>query len=159
RGCVFSVPCAPPAPACTDAAPGLCVPSTSQDSCSFEWLVFPDMRNRPANVPSRTIACADGQPFCDVDGAQDGKCTFHVAACINNQAPRRFCTPTSVRTIDLRHPSVASADATDTANAAALLAALKDIDGGSAGTVSGSQVSYSPAAATTNACTNYLTIT
>ena len=158
-GCVFSVPCPSPPVTCTETSPGECVRGTTvANTCSFEWLVYPNMTQR-AGLPSRSVACADGQPFCDFDGAQDGRCTFHVAACLNNDDPRLQCTPTGVTDLKLTQPSPASSNPDNVANATALLGALSDVDSASVGTVSGAAVSYSPAAATHNACINYLTIT
>jgi len=34
------------------------------------------------------VTCVDGDPTCDADGAADGRCTFEVAACVNNADPR-----------------------------------------------------------------------
>jgi hypothetical protein len=160
NGCVAAVPCAPPAPiACTESAPGLCVPGAGNPACGFEWLVYPNLTKLRGGVPAKTVTCTDGQPFCDLDGVQDGKCTFQVAGCLNSDDPRIACTPAPISSINVMRPQASSTDPTDAANAATLLAALKDVDGGSTGTQTGSQITYVPAASTHNACTGMVSVT
>src|SRR2546428_2062124 len=36
-----------------------------------------------AGAGSERVFCRDGDPHCDVDGAVDGHCTFHVRLCVN----------------------------------------------------------------------------
>ncbi len=160
KGCVDGVPCSPPPIECTDGDPGLCVPDKGKaGSCAFEWLVDPNL-TLAKGLPSGKVTCTDGQPFCDFDGAQDGTCTFHLAACLNSQDPRPevSCAATSIASVTLSNPSTSSSDPNDVANAGAILSALKTVDVNSTGTQSGPQVSYSPAAATPNACTGFLSI-
>ena len=159
KGCVDGVPCSPPPIECTDSDPGLCVPGKGKAAgCAFEWLVDPNL-TLAKGLPGGKVTCTDGQPFCDFDGAKDGTCTFHLAACFNSQDPRPevSCTATSISSVTLTKPS-SSGDSTDVANANAILGALKNVDPNSTGTQAGAQVSYSPAAGTQNACTGFLTI-
>ena len=158
-GCVASAPCSPPPIACTEPAPGSCVTNERDpEGCSFEWLVDPNLGHDRSGLPDDLVVCADGQPYCDADGVQNGRCTFHVAMCLNSRDPRLGCTPSSVSTVALTGPIRRSTDPADQANAAALLGALRDIDPSSTGTVSGSTVSYVPAAATRDACSSFLDI-
>jgi hypothetical protein len=162
KGCVAGVPCAPPQPiGCTGSAPGLCVAGTAKGrQCAFEWLVDPNLTRASGALPGGVVTCADGQPFCDFDGAADGKCVFHVAACLNSVDPRVSCTPTSIGSVKLTQPSLTSANPTDTANATTIVMNLKDVDPAATGTVTGSQIDYAPlpGAQTHNACTGFLDI-
>jgi hypothetical protein len=156
-GCVMRAPCAPPPVACTDAAPGACVANARAPAgCAFEWLPDPDLGLDRGGLPSATVSCADGQPFCDFDAAADGQCTFHVAVCLNNADPRLACVAAPVAAVTLGGRLARPATAADQANAAALLGALADIDAGSVGTIAGATVRYGPAAATPDACSGYL---
>jgi serine protease len=160
RGCVTGVACAAPPIECTDGSPGLCVPGTgAANTCEFEWLVDPNLtRVARTQLPGRIVACADGQLFCDADGAADGQCTFRVAACLNSGDPRLACAPTAVTGLKLASPLLASVDPVNVANAGTLLGALATVDPHSAGMTTGHQIIYSPAAATPDACTNYLPV-
>ncbi len=104
------------------------------------------------------VSCADGQPFCDADGTMDGRCTFHLAVCLNSTDPRLTCTPTSIDAVALAPKLARSTDPTDQANATALLTALRSVDPESTGTVSASGVTYTPPAATQNACSSYVDV-
>ena len=159
HACITGVACTPPAIECTDSAPGICVPATGRTSaCGVEWLADPNLTLvAKTQLPGRTIRCADGQPFCDADGMQDGQCTFRIAACLNSQDPRVPCTPTSITSVKLT-PAPNSVDPTNSANAATVLAALATADPGSVGTATGAVIAYSPAAATSNACTGYVNV-
>jgi len=68
------------------------------------------------------------------------------------------CTPTSVSAIKLIQPSPDSVDGTDQANAGNILAALRAADEKSTGNLTGAQVTYTPAAASTNACTGQIDV-
>jgi hypothetical protein len=159
NGCVESTSCTAPPVACTDpSAPGDCIANKGSSSCVFEWLVYPNLTLGSNGLPAASVRCADGQPFCDFDGVQDGQCTFHVAGCLNSDDPRVACTQTSINSITLQRPSPSSPIPSDSANATALVTALRTADGSATGTVSGGTISYSPAASTHNACTGYLDI-
>jgi hypothetical protein len=155
--CVAAVPCSAPR-ACEDPAPGACVvPTHGAAACALEWIVHPNLGSR-RGLPSPTVVCADGQPFCDFDGAKDGRCTFRLAACLNNQDPRVACIPTAISTADLSPRTVNSSDPADQANVAALLGALAGADAASTAAVSGGTIAYQPPASTPNACTPYVDI-
>ena len=160
KGCITGVACTAPALECTDGAPGICVSGTGKShACELEWLADPNLTQiARTQLPGRTISCADGQLFCDADGAQDGQCTFHVAACLNSQDPRLACVPTSISSLKLTSPAPISTDPTNILNRATVLGALQNADPGSTGTVSGAGITYSPAAVTQNACTSYFNI-
>lgn len=158
KGCVATVPCAAPAVACTDTAPGVCVPGSGKGhECEFEWLVYPNLGQRHS-LPGKTISCPEGNSFCDFDGTQNGVCTFHIAGCLNSVDPRVTCTPADITSLHLGAPSPTSSDPTAATSAETILSALKTADSASAGTISGAVITYSPAAGTQNACTSYLDI-
>jgi len=154
RGCITSVPCLPQPIGCTDPAPGACVPGAgTTSSCEVEWLVDPNLTlKKSTGAPSNTVSCTDGQTFCDFDNVV-GQCTFHVAACLNSQDPRLpLCTAAPIHSIAILRPK-----ATDPITLT-LLAALKNADGASSGTVAGAAVTYTPDAASPNACTSYMNV-
>jgi len=159
-GCVTTVACSPPALECTDTAPGICVSGMkAAAACEFEWVVDPNLTFvQRTQLPGRTVSCADGQPFCDADGAADGQCTFRVAACLNSGDPRLACTAAAVDSLTLSKPLTTSTDVVNRANANTLLAALTTVDPGSLGTRVGNRITYAAAATTANACTDYLRI-
>ncbi len=159
QGCVASVPCSPPPVECTDASPGACVPGRgAPGGCAFEWLVYPNLTLTAKGLPGARVTCADGQPFCDFDGAPDGQCTFQVAACLNSADPRVPCTPAAIKSAKLNSPQLTSHNATDSMNAQTILTALSSVDPRATGTVTGARISYSPAAATPNACTSFFKV-
>lgn len=161
KECVDRVPCAAPPVQCTDTSPGFCVPGRgASGGCALEWLVYPNLTLKAAsNLPGAQVTCADGQPFCDADGAQDGQCTFQVAACLNSSDPRASCNAAAVNSLQLSSPRPTSANAIDSRNAQTLLTALRSVDPNAAGTVAGAVISYSPGVATQNACTSFFNVT
>jgi len=160
RGCISGVSCSAPPLECTDTGPGICVTGIGTSNlCEFEWLADPNLTLvAKTQLPGRTVACADGQPFCDADDTTDGQCTFNVAGCLNAQDPRVACSPATITSLTLTSPQPSGADPVNNENVATLLNALKDADSGSSGVVAGNQITYSPAASTPNSCTNYLPI-
>jgi len=155
QSCITDVPC-DPVPDCTESAPGLCTPATSPRShCAFEWQVNPNLTLKKG-LPTAKVTCTDGQSFCDFDGAADGACTFHVAACLNSVDPRVSCTQLPIQTIQLGRPSAGSSNAIDAANASTILTGLENADANSTGAIAGSAVSYTPAATTSDSCTGFL---
>ncbi len=158
RGCVEGVPCAVPTPACTDQAPGLCTASrNSTIGCAFEWLVYPNLTLQSNGLPGNAVTCTDGQPFCDFDGAENGQCTFHIAACLNSSDPRLSCTPAAISKVQLTAPVPTSANPTNSGNATRMLAALSQVSGASA-TVSGAKVLFNPPLTAADACTGYVDV-
>ncbi len=156
RACVAAANCSTPPPACTDDAPGGCVPNARDpDACAFEWHVEPNLTRARSGIVGSTVTCADGQSFCDADGVPDGQCTFRVAACLGSTDPRLSCVASPVTAVTLQSPSIRSRDPVDQANATTLLAALGDVDPGSTGTLSGREIAYAPPAGGANSCTAY----
>jgi hypothetical protein len=159
RNCVAGAPCTLPAPACTDPAPGACVANAHQAAaCSFEWHVEPNLTRDRSGLAGNTVSCADGEPFCDADGAADGHCTFRLAVCLNSDDPRLACSSSAVDSIQLRGTLARSSDPNDQANAAALVAALQSVDPHSTGAFSQGVITYTPASTTTNTCSSYTDI-
>lgn len=159
NGCVATAPCAAPPVGCTDPAPGLCTPGGSGPrDCAFEWEVYPNLTLDRAGMPGPTVTCGDGQPFCDFDGVADGRCTFHLAACLNSADPRLACAPAPIGSIALSRPLPTAGDPADRANAATILGALATADGSSVGALSGPAVTYTPPAAHHDACTAFVDV-
>ena len=160
KGCIDSVPCSPPTVECSDASPGACTPGRgAAGGCALEWLVYPNLALQATDdLPGASVTCGDGQPFCDFDNAQDGQCTFHVAACLSSDDPRVPCTSAAVNSVKLSSPLPTSRNATNSTNAQTILTALSSVDPHATGTVTGAKVSYSPAASTPNACTSFFNV-
>jgi hypothetical protein len=83
--------------------------SGSQDStdCLLAWSVdFDGTGSPPTNpktgLPTSNITCTDGAP-CDRDGHVNGKCTFHVGACVNAGSS---CNTASLTNVTVTKPSV-----------------------------------------------------
>ena len=154
KGCITSVPCPPQPIGCTDPAPGACAAgSGTTASCEVEFLVDPNLTlKKRTGMPTNTVSCTDGQTLCDFDTVA-GQCTFHVATCLNSQDPRLpQCSTQPIHSIAVLRPT--SGDPIS----ATLLAALKTADGASTGSIGGTSISYTPAAATPNACTGYMSV-
>jgi 6-phosphogluconolactonase len=121
-----------PRSTCTDAAPGVCSPGggRSDRDCVAEWLVSttpPPPLDSKTNLPGNRVACQNGNPGCDFDGAAtDDHCTFHVQVCLNNVDPRFTCSATDVATFDLRRPRPGASrnDIWDNANVTAFEKAI-----------------------------------
>jgi len=104
--------------------------------CRAEWQVldstnvpFLDRRGRP----NRTQTCRDGDPACDADRTADGVCTFKVGICFDQVDPRLpACSASGTTGYVVSKPTPVAADATDAANAQALVTGLVAL-GGTAG--------------------------
>src|SRR5438309_9842288 len=71
---------------------------SARSDCYVEWQVTsPDV---VANRGKTGIDCQDGDPACDVDGAQNGSCTLGVSICAF-QANVSKCTPQEVTSVTL----------------------------------------------------------
>jgi hypothetical protein len=46
-----------------------------------------------AATSTRVVECTDGDPTCDLDGAENDSCRFEVAACLNSPNDRPTCIP------------------------------------------------------------------
>ena len=125
--------------------------STRKD-CFLEWSVAnpgsPVQKGRPVTRQQ----CVDGNPTCDFDAGAPRSCTFHVRLCFNRDDLRlRRCSPRGVSTFELRQPSAASADPSDQANAARLLAAVSALG---IATQEERRIIFSPALETGDLCTD-----
>lgn len=97
--------------------------------CQAEWelsLAAPAIIER-TGLPKRTQPCIDGDPGCDLDGANDGACTVPARICLRANDPRLpLCVPPPINQVSVRAPKpLDPADATDDANAAALVEGLR----------------------------------
>src|SRR5437763_1240483 len=54
----------------------------------------------PADVGTRPARCTDGDPFCDADGAADGKCDFRASLCFDG-GPGEECDPDDVKRMSI----------------------------------------------------------
>ncbi len=156
---------------CNAAAPGTCIPGRGypRTDCIAEWLVEPTpalvpARSAAVQVPDYRVTCVDGDARCDFDGAvgANGRCTFHLALCLDNSDPRAAlagCSATTVASYELKRPRrLRPRNAVDLANATAILdavAALAALPGG----VAGNTVTFAPGAAPADACTRFVSIT
>ena len=96
------------------------------NGCMIEWA----LETTPSTgLPSSSQDCIDGDPACDFDGATDGVCTFHVSACLNvTDARLPTCAARPISTLKVHAPNpLRPRDATDQANAQALLGALQGL--------------------------------
>ncbi|HLY36567.1 MAG TPA: hypothetical protein VKU61_00935 [Candidatus Binatia bacterium] len=62
------------------------------------WAAFDGV---DANVGTRTVACTDGDPSCDTDGAADGVCRFRVRGCVDVPGVPT-CAPARIRRLRVR---------------------------------------------------------
>jgi hypothetical protein len=100
--------------------------------------------------------CRDGDAACDADRTVDGTCSFRLGVCLGAaDATLPACTPGTTLSYTLRRPLPLSPDATDAANAQAVLAALVAL-GGTQGGTRQNVVSYDPALAA-GTCTGLAT--
>jgi hypothetical protein len=80
----------------------------AKTDCLLEWLVTnPDNPPDKKGFPSAKQSCMDGDPSCDFDTVE-GKCTFHMATCLNVDDPRLvdkqgqpLCTPSDIAKVDV----------------------------------------------------------
>jgi cysteine-rich repeat protein len=102
---------------------------TKSTDCIAEWAVINPF-NFPAlgsdDLPSFHQSCVDGDPSCDADGVADNRCIFRVALCLQNADPNLpTCTaPPGIGKYLLASPRPDSSDASDAANALALIDAF-----------------------------------
>jgi cysteine-rich repeat protein len=77
-------------------------------------------------LPKSTQSCVDGDPACDADAGNDGRCTFRTRLCLGVRDTRRpTCLPAAIEHVKLKWPRpLDPADATDAANVGRLRDAL-----------------------------------
>jgi len=152
-GCVDTVPCPERPIGCIDPAPGACAAGRDKTTgCELEWQVDPNL-TQTNGITTSKVFCNDGLPFCDGDGAADGTCTFHVAACMNSTDPRlASCSVQPIQSVVIKRPLASSPVVSRLVNA------LATADTGTTGSVAVSRVDFSTPAATPNSCTTYLDI-
>lgn len=92
---------------------------SAQRDCLVEWNVPPTMTT--TRQPISGAVCHDNDPACDADQTP-GQCTFPVSMCFNVPDSRLPDCPTGTPIVAYQRPR--PRDAIDTANAAALDAAL-----------------------------------
>lgn len=138
---------------CVAPAPGRCVPGggSSATDCLAEVLpIGVSLAIGRDGVPGTKVACVDGDPACDRDGAADGRCTVGAILCLNNSDPRLQCSPIAVDVVTIRKPG-RPRDEADSANRAALEQAATSL--GLAVESRGAPVVPGPGTDVANACT------
>ncbi|MGH7896302.1 MAG: DUF4215 domain-containing protein [Candidatus Binatia bacterium] len=91
-------------------------------ACQVEWVIKNPGGEIVDGFPSTQQRCYDGDPGCDSDEADDGKCTFDVAVCLAaNDTRIASCQPQGLKYFTLKAPSLLNAvDPNDLANGAVL---------------------------------------
>jgi cysteine-rich repeat protein len=92
--------------------------------CIAEWAVInPAGTPAPGTPPDETQRCTDGDPRCDADDVVNGECRMRVAVCFDvPDAGLAGCPGSSgITRYVLQSPRPTSRNATDAANAIALL--------------------------------------
>jgi cysteine-rich repeat protein len=98
-----------------------------RNGCQAEWELELAAAEIGGNgLPKATQRCTDGDPGCDADGDNDGRCTFRGRVCLRVDDPRRpDCAPAAIDHVKMKWPlPLDPGDATDAANASVLLDAL-----------------------------------
>jgi penicillin amidase len=114
----------PALPACTETGVGRCAAGGGKAStdCATEFFVGAPSDEKV--VKSGKFSVTDGGGF-DFDEAADGKCVAHVYICLNNNDPRRACTPTETKAITLKGPRPDAKKPADAATGRMLFLLLK----------------------------------
>ena len=94
---------------------------SAQRDCLVEWDMPPTMTTK--RQPISGAVCHDNDPACDADQTP-GRCTFPVSLCFNVPDRRLPDCPTDAPIVAYQRVQPRAGDAIDTANAAALDAAL-----------------------------------
>src|SRR5262249_35824477 len=56
----------------------------SRNGCQLEWKVeLADPALKQNGLPKTTQSCIDGDPACDADAGNDGRCTFRGRLCLH----------------------------------------------------------------------------
>src|SRR5262249_56376971 len=100
-----------------------CTGAQAETGCKPEGKAeLADPALKQTGPPKTTQSCPDGDPACDSDAGNDGRCTFRARLCLRAQAPRLpDCTPGAIDSVKMKWPLPLSPDdATDAANASVL---------------------------------------
>jgi cysteine-rich repeat protein len=114
-------------------AAGLRIPGAIRVTagCVAEWslAISNGVINSTTGFPATTQKCIDGDPSCDTDLANDGKCVFGAQVCTRVPDPRlSSCFSSHVASINLRAPhSTTLGKPEDIANTQSLLTALEGL--------------------------------
>jgi len=94
--------------------------------CLFEWSIVNPRVPLLNGFPSNSQLCYDGDPSCDFDAANDGTCTFRIAACLGVQDERLpMCHAAAITSVNLKHPSpLHPKDALEQTQASLMVSAL-----------------------------------
>jgi cysteine-rich repeat protein len=107
----------------------LFLPGTPEavEGCYLEYGIRNPNGKVTGGFPSRTQSCIDGDPTCDSDNNNDGKCTFQVETCMHkNDSRLPQCQLFGIASVNLHRPDpLAPSDAVDGNNAASLITALE----------------------------------
>jgi hypothetical protein len=119
--------------------------------CRLEWQVVNPDAPLKNDRPKARQRCGDGDGACDFDEGVADACRFRLQLCFNRDdlRLRPRCRPREVGTFQLRAPAPDAADPVDQANAGRLLAAVAALGG----TPGGALVTFDPALATMDVCT------
>ena len=138
-----------------DAATGQCVAATPRSTCvpgggdlasdcALEWVV--ENPGNPGGINRTTQQCKQGDGRCDFDSSVKS-CTFMVRACVaTHDANLPSCTPAPVSTLTLAKPRA-------TGGVGDLFTALAALSSSTRAGKGGKRITFSPALATTDACT------
>jgi hypothetical protein len=99
----------------------------ADEGCYLEYGIRNPKGAVTKGFPARTQSCIDGDPACDSDHANDGKCTFQVEICMHETDARLpVCQLFGIASVNLHRPDpLAPPSAIDGANATSLLTALE----------------------------------
>lgn len=91
---------------CHDAAPGRCIGGggSKTTDCLVEMMVLPQPERDKKGAPTNKLTCKDGDA-CDSDGVADGKCTFSLSICYNNDDPRLDCSLVGIADLEASDPA------------------------------------------------------
>jgi hypothetical protein len=99
---------------------------SSRTACQAEWeLALANPAVNPASsLPKSTQSCVDGDPTCDHDAGNDGRCTIRTRLCLRVQDSRLpACVPLAIDRVQLKWPRpLDPVDAVDAVNVAACAA-------------------------------------
>lgn len=141
---------------------------TPASDCYMEWVV-----ENPFNNPGfdkkgllhKIQTCRDGDPACDADATVDGRCTFRVGICLNNEDRRLVksgasaCTAADVEIWELKKPLPTSGKPDEAANAVAIRDAIASLGPSTVGGVGNQLVTFAPALTSGPACSSLVPIT
>lgn len=141
---------------CTADLPGVCVPGngSSRTDCAAELLPVNAYLtpSRSTGIPTPNVACMDGDPSCDADGAANGVCHLRTVMCLTNTDPRLpACGPQALDALEVKKPKSTGGDAADAANLTAIQQAAQSL--GLAIRSKNVTITPGPGSSAPNACT------